>query len=109
MRPLDHFDHLIPLRLRKVNAGRVVAAGVQHNDIPFRYRVETGQHGIEIQAVRCRVIVGVAVDLEPGELQQRAVILPARIADPGLGLGIQAAPVIRAHLETASTTPAFGR
>src|SRR5207245_740844 len=70
----DGGDHVAPLRLGQIGAGRVVAAGVQHHDRAARHGLERGEHAVEIDAAGGRVVVGVVVDLETGAFKQGAVV-----------------------------------
>ena len=74
---------------------------MQHDDRAGRHGVQGIQHSLEIQAVRRRVVVGVGVHGEAGALKQRAVVLPARIADPDLRRRGDALEEVRADLEAA--------
>jgi hypothetical protein len=85
----------------EVGAGRVVAAGVQDDDRSCRQRVQPRLHRREIDATRRRIIIGVRVDAETGELEQCAMILPARVADVDRCLGQQPTQVIGTDLEGA--------
>ncbi len=100
---LDHRHHLVPLLGRDVVAGRVVAAGVQHDDGAGRGGLEAGQHAVEVHAALGRVVVGVAIDHEAGIGEQRAVVLPARIGDQHLGIGADLLEEIGADLQAAGT------
>jgi hypothetical protein len=63
-------DHLAPLVGGQVGAGRVVAAGVQHDDRAFRHGfAQVGQHAVEVDAVGGGVVVGVVVDGEAGRFR----------------------------------------
>ena len=91
-----------PLLRRRIDAGRVVAAGVQHDDRAVRAAARSArEHAVEVEAARRRVVVRVAVDREAGALEQRAVVLPAGIADPDLRAGREPAQEIGADLEAA--------
>ena len=59
---LDGGDDLVPLGGRDVVAGRVVAAGVQHDDGAGRRGVQRGEHAVEVDAALGGVVVGIAVD-----------------------------------------------
>src|SRR5205085_10824478 len=86
---------------REVVAGRVVAAGVQHDDRAGRGDGERVHHAVEVNALAGGVVVRVVVDLEAGALEQRAVVLPARVADQHVRVGVQALQEIGAHLQAA--------
>ena len=94
--------HLLPLRIGQVDAGRVVAARVQHHDRGGRQRAKRRQHLLELHAVAGRVVVGIGVDGEAGRLEERAMILPAGVADPDLRIGDEAADEVGANLECTS-------
>jgi hypothetical protein len=66
-------------------------------------------HTVEVEAVRCRRIVGIRIDNEAGALEQRTMILPARIADPYLRAGRELAQEIGADLESARATQCLDR
>jgi hypothetical protein len=94
-------DDLVPLPGREVVAGRVVAAGMQHDDRAGRGHVQRGQHAVEVDPAARRDVVRIGLDGEAGVGEQRAVVLPARVADQHLGAGVQAAQEVRAELEAA--------
>ena len=98
---LHHLDHLRPLRWRDVVARRVVAAGVQHHDGAGRGGLQVGQHAVEVQAARGGVVVAVGAHLEAGLREQRAVVLPARVADQHLGVGAELLQKVGADLQPA--------
>ncbi len=98
---LDGRDDLVPLLARQVDARRVVAAGVQHDDGAGRRRGQLGDHRVERDAARGGVVVRVLLDGEAGVGEQGAVVLPARVADQHLGVGAQALEEIGAHLQAA--------
>ena len=85
----------------EIDAGRVVAAGVQQHDRAGRHGLERPEHAVEVDAAGLGVVIGVGIDLEPGALEYRAVVLPARVADPQFGIGRGAAQEIGAHPEAA--------
>ena len=91
----------VPLLGRQVDAGRVVAAGVQHDDGAGRRGGQLGDHRVEGDAAGGRVVVRVLLDGEAGVGEQRAVVLPARVADQHLGVGMQALEEIGADLQAA--------
>ena len=98
---LDDADHLIPLRWRDVVAGRVVAAGVQYDDGTRRSCAQIGQHAGKVQVASLGVVVAVGLDFETGIGEQGAVVLPARVADQHLGIGVQVFQKIGANLQAA--------
>jgi hypothetical protein len=103
-----HGDHFVPLRVRQVGAGRVVAAGVQHDDRAGLQAVELGLHAGEVHAAGGGVVVGVVLDREAGGLEQRAVVFPARVGDVNGGAGQQALEVVGADLERAGAAEGLG-
>ena len=66
-------------------------------------------HAGEVQAVGRRVVVAVGLDREAGRLEELAVVLPARLADPDLGRGADAAcrksaPIFRPPVPPSACT-----
>ena len=94
-------DDPAPLRVVRIDAGRVVAAGVQYDDRAGGQVLQRGDHAVEIQPVRRRVVVRIGVDGEPGAFEQRAMVLPGRVADPHLRARRETAQKIGADLERA--------
>ena len=82
---LDGRDDLRPLRRRDVVAGRVVAAGVQHDDACPGSRRSAPPACRRSRRRGGRVVVRIGADREAGALEQRAVVFPARVADQHLG------------------------
>ncbi len=66
-----------------------------------RQALQRGEHAVEIEPARCGVVVRIGVDREAGAFEQRAMVLPAGIADPDLRAGREAAQEIGADLEAA--------
>src|SRR5690606_3612626 len=80
-------DYFIPLLMRGVCSGRVVAARVQKNQALGGQSAKISEHGTEIETVRLRRVVRVLLNLETGSFKQRAMILPAGFADVHNRLG----------------------
>ena len=97
----DHRHHLVPLLRAQVDAGRVVAAGVQYDDRAGCGGLQRGQHAGEIDAMRRGVVVRIGDDVEAGGLEQRAVVFPARLADHHRRVGMQSVQQISADLQRA--------
>jgi len=99
--PLHDAEHLRPVFGREVDAGRVVAAGVQHDDRAGGKRVERASHAGKVEAVRARIVVGIVAHREPGGFEELPVVLPARLADPDFRIRADALEEIGADLQAA--------
>ncbi|MNX99130.1 hypothetical protein D3C86_1315630 [compost metagenome] len=106
---LEHRDDLAPLVLVQVHTGRVVAAGVQQHDATLRNGFDGRQHGVELQAARGGVVVRVRIHLEAGALEDHAVVLPARVADPHLRGGEVALQEVGTHAQRAGAAQRLQR
>ncbi len=109
LRALQLGDHLVPLLGGDVVAGRVVAAGVQHDDGAGHSRVQRCQHAGKIDRAACRVVVGIAGHREAGVGEQRKVVLPARVADHHAGSGAELLQEIGADLQAAGAADGLDR
>jgi len=78
-----------------------MAACVEDDDAPAGEALQLRDHPLEIEAVGFGVIVGIGFDVEAGRLEERAVILPARVADPEGRLREVPLQEIRADLQGA--------
>ncbi|MNP24575.1 hypothetical protein D3C76_1173450 [compost metagenome] len=101
---LDHFQDVFPVFQAQVDAGRVVAAGVQHDDRAGRQGVQVFEHASAVDIMARRVVVAVVLYREAGGLEQGAVVFPARVADGHYGIGRQALEEVGADLQGAGTT-----
>ena len=107
---LDHHrDQLGPLRRAQVHAGRVVAAGVQQHHRARGQRADGLQHRVEAQAAGGRVVVRVGVHREARALEDRAVVVPGRVADPDLRGREVLAQEVRADLQRARAAQRLDR
>ena len=104
----DDVDDFFPLRFGEVGAGRVVTAGMQHDDGILGHRFELGFHAGEIDAASGRVVIRVGTDLESGGFEQRTVVFPARVADIGLGVRQEALQEIGADFQRTGAAERFG-
>jgi hypothetical protein len=95
-----------PLRRRQVAAGRVVAAGMQDDDGVGGRSAQVREHRREVDRVRLRVVVRVALDREPGAFEERPVVLPAGIADQHLRPRPHAAQEVGPDLQPAGAADA---
>ena len=102
-------DQDVPLRARQVDAGRVVAAGVQQHDAARRQRAQRVEHRVEAHAAARRVVVRIAVDLEAGALEHRAVVVPGRVADPDLARREEAVDELGADAQAAARADRLDR
>ena len=98
---LQHRDQRVPLRLRQIHAGRVVAARMQQHDAARRRLRQRLQHRVEAQAAGLGVVVRVAAALQPRALEDGAVVVPGRVAQVDGAVGEVALDEIRAHLQAA--------
>ncbi|MNC86601.1 hypothetical protein D3C83_22730 [compost metagenome] len=71
--------------------------------------VKRTDHALEIDAVRGRVVIGIAIDRISRVFEKRAVILPTRIADPELGAGIDPAQQVGAQFKPPGTAQGLDR
>ena len=78
-----------------------MAAGVQYRDRAGGQPVERREQRLEFQSARRRVVIGIRIDLEAGTLEQRAMVFPARVADPDLCRRAQVPEEIGADLQSA--------
>ena len=76
-----HVQHLQPVRLGQVKAGRVVAAGVQQHHITLGGVLQRFEHGRYIELV-VAAHIGVVTDLQPGGGKDGFVDRPGWIAQP---------------------------
>ncbi len=108
--PLDQQRHEpVPLRARQIDAGRVVAAGVQQDDASRRQGAQRLAHRIEAQAAGVRVVIRVGVDSDAGAFEHRAVVVPGRVADPDGAVGQPALDEVGADLQAAARTDGLQR
>ncbi len=99
-RPRAHdFDDSTPLLVVGVDAGRVVAAGMQYDDRSRGQLLQRGDHAVDVQPVRRGLVIRIDIDDEPGAFEQRAMVFPRRVADPYLRAGREPAQKIGADLE----------
>src|SRR5690606_38087216 len=83
----DDLLHASPVLVGQVVAGRVVAAGVQHDHSAGFGLAERGDHGVDVDPVSGGVVVRVLGDFEAGPAEQGVVVLPARVGDQQLAVG----------------------
>jgi len=76
-----------------------VAAGVQHDDGAGWRGLQRRQHVGHAHASRGGVVVGIGLDGEAGVGEQRAVVLPAGVADQHLGAGLDPLQEVGADLQ----------
>ncbi|MNM76588.1 hypothetical protein D3C81_884150 [compost metagenome] len=98
---LQHVQHLQPVFLAQIDAGRVVAAGVQNHDGAGRQGIQVFQQTAAIHALAGGIVVTVVLHREAGGLEQRAVVFPARVADRNHGVRQQALEEIRTGFQCA--------
>src|SRR5690606_26075231 len=96
-------SELLPLLGSGIDARRVVTAGVQQDGVPGAHGRQTFHHGLEGEAVLGGVEVGVRPALEPGCLEDLAVVVPGGIAEPDLRAGVLLAQVVRRQAQGART------
>ena len=78
---LDHGQHLLPLVLGQIEAGRVVTAGVQQHDVTFRNLLERAEHAVEIEPV-VGIDIGILFDVQPGRTEHAEMVRPGRVGQP---------------------------
>ena len=82
------FCQSFPLFVRRVDAGRVVAAAVQQDDIAFLRLAQVFNHTVPIQTVFGGIIVAIRFVLDTDRFGDGIVVWPSRIGNPD-GLRIQ--------------------
>ncbi len=86
--PLDqNVGNGSPLRLFRIDPGRVVTAGMEQHDVTLGDATQRLQHPVEVQCFLFRVIVRVRLQVEAGAAEQGDVIRPRRIAGPDRRIG----------------------
>ncbi len=78
---LDHFQHFFPVVQAQINAGGVVAAGVQDHHRVVRQVVQVFEHAGAVHVVSGGIVVAIVLHRETGGFEQRAVVFPAWVAD----------------------------
>jgi hypothetical protein len=86
-----------------------VAARVQHDDVAGRNTRQIGTHRGVVQPACRRIVVAIGIDLETCPVEQRAMVVPGRVADPDLGLGCEPAQEIGAELESTGAAERLHR
>ncbi|MNC00738.1 hypothetical protein D3C75_480710 [compost metagenome] len=104
----NNFQDVFPVRRAQVHAGRVVAAGVQHDDRAVWQRVQVFQHAGTVHVVGRGVVVTVVLHRETGGFEQRAVVFPARVADRHNGVRQQLLEEVGTDFQCASTANGLG-
>ncbi len=79
---LDDLDHLLPLLLARVDAGRVVRAALQQDHVPLRDPLQVLDARLEVEAARLRPVVAVGLDLEARVAEDRVVVAPGGRGQP---------------------------
>ncbi len=105
----SELDDFSPLLVAYVDPRGVVAARVEEDDRAFRGFAEKGHHFIELDSVGLRIVVGVHFDPEARLLEQRPVIVVARIGKIDRRVGGEALDEIRAHPEGSRPSHALNR
>src|SRR4051794_1866248 len=105
----NSLDDLAPLLRGEIDSGGVMATRMQDDDRARRQMTKRLHHCAEVEAPRGRIVVWISVDLEAGVLEQRAMILPARLADPDLRGRIDPTQEIRSYLEAAGAAQCLNR
>ncbi|EOA06823.1 WbpN [Herbaspirillum frisingense GSF30] len=95
----EHIDDLFPLRAGRIDAGRIVTAGVQQHHRALGQGIQLGQHALEVQALGLRIVVGVTLGLEAGAFEDADVVVPGRVRQPDGGLREEARDQVGTHLE----------
>ncbi len=78
----DNVGNGSPLRLVRVDPGRVVTACMEEDDVAFRYIAQCVQHPAEVQRFALLVVVRVGLQFQARAAQQGDVICPGRAAYP---------------------------
>ena len=82
---------------------------MEHDDSAFRQGAQRPDHCGEIHAVACRIVIRIGIDFETRVLEQRPVVLPARLADPYVGARRKAAQEVGTELEASGTAQRLDR
>lgn len=75
----DHSGDLLPLVLRRVDAGGVVGAGVQHDDGSRGGGGQGGQHAVNVKPLGLGGKVRVLFNGEPDIAEDLVVVCPGRV------------------------------
>ncbi len=105
---LDHFQHFFPVIQAQVDAGRVVAAGVQHDHRVVRQVVQVFEHAGTVHVVGGSVVVAIVLHRKACGFEQRAMVFPARIADGDDGIGQQLLEEVGTDLQCAGAADRLG-
>ncbi len=92
---LHEGEHIAPLLLGKIRAGRVVTGGVQQDQRALRQLVQVVHHAAEVDAAGLAVVVRVALELDARAREQRNVVGPRRRADVDGGVRVSPADQLR--------------
>ncbi|EAZ59275.1 conserved hypothetical protein [Pseudomonas aeruginosa 2192] len=106
---LEHVQHLFPVVQLEIDAGRIMAAGVQNHDRAGRQGIQVFQQAGAVHAIAGGVVIAVVLHREAGGFEQCAVVFPARVADGHGGVGQQALEEVGAELERAGAADGLGR
>jgi hypothetical protein len=105
---LDGLADLLPLLLGRVDAGRVVGAGVQQDDALLRHGLDVGHHALDVEADGLGVIVAVLLGLEAGVREDGDVVGPGRSRDvDGLRAWVESREEVGANAQRAGTGDAL--
>ncbi len=105
----EQWHEFLPLGLRQIGTGRVVAGGVQQHHITGWQRLQRVAHGAKIDRAPGRLVIGVMAELQPGTRQQRHMIRPRRRADVHRGLRRGQTHQLRPQAQCPATTRALDR
>ena len=79
----DNIQHFIPLRLRHIDAGRILTAWVQNQDAVFRQCFEKRSHFFKFHADGFRVVIRIRPHFKTGAFKNTFMVVPSRVADIG--------------------------
>lgn len=88
---LDSITNLLPLFLGRINASRIMRAGVKEYDAALWQVLDVFDHAVDIKANGLWVVVPVLLDLQTRVFEDGSVVGPARVWDVDrLGSGEEA-------------------
>ncbi|MNH23083.1 hypothetical protein D3C79_829650 [compost metagenome] len=97
-------EYRVPLLRGQVDAGRVMATGMQQHDGVRGQLLETGQHALERDVATRLVQVRVAVNREAGAAEDCEVVVPGWVADPHARLGVVTLEEVGPHAQGPGAT-----
>lgn len=99
---------LVPLLVRRVHAGRVVRAGVEHEAGVVRSLVHVVQHALEVQGGRLAVQVGVVTGGQSSVAENGVLVGPGRVGEQNVARNIAVLQELREKTKRARARDCLG-